>query len=61
MEQIWDGHRARGHVPSSKEQIDAEIASMRDEVEESFQATEHLQEECRSAREQAAPGRETAE
>jgi hypothetical protein len=61
MEQIWAGQRARGHVPRTKEEIDAEIASMRDEMEEEFQATEHLREECRRDREPATPDRETAE
>ena len=61
MEQIWAGQRARGHVPRTKEEIDAEIESMRDEMEEEFQATEHLQEECRRAREQANPAEESKE
>ncbi len=34
MEQIWAGQRARGHVPRSKEEIDAEIDSMSDEMED---------------------------
>src|SRR5438477_11458686 len=34
MEQIWAGQRARGDVPRTKEEIDAEIESMRDEMEE---------------------------
>jgi hypothetical protein len=59
MEQIWAGQRARGHVPRTKEEIDAEIESMGDEMEEEFQATEHLQEECRRAREQANPAEES--
>jgi hypothetical protein len=61
MQKIWEGQRARGHVPRTKEEIDAEIESMRNEMEEEFQATEHLQEECRRAREQAGPSLETPE
>ncbi len=61
MEQIWAGQRARGQVPRTKEEIDAEIESMRDEMEEEFQATEHLQEECGRARGPAAAGWETSE
>jgi hypothetical protein len=57
-EQIWAGQRARGHVPRTREEIDAEIESMRDEMEDEFRDTEHLQEECRRAREQARPRRE---
>jgi hypothetical protein len=61
MERIWAGQRARGHVPRTKEEIDAEIESMRDEIEAEFQATEHLQEDCRRAREQEGPNPETRE
>src|SRR5271166_4608685 len=34
MEGIWAAQKARGHVPRTKEEIDAEIRSMRDEAEE---------------------------
>ncbi len=34
MERIWAAQKARGHVPRGKEEIDAEIAAMRDETDE---------------------------
>ena len=61
MEQIWAGQRARGHVPRSKEEIDAEIDSMSDEMEDEIQEAIRLQEECRRAREQANSAQESAE
>jgi len=53
MEGIWAAQKARGHVPRTKEEIDAEIGALRDESEGEMQAVERLQEECRRAREQA--------
>ncbi len=50
MEGIWAAQKARGHVPRAKEEIDAEIRTMRDEAEEEMQEVERLQEECRLAR-----------
>jgi hypothetical protein len=41
---------ARGHVPRSKEEIDAEIAAARQEDEERMLEMERLQEECWRAR-----------
>jgi len=61
MEQIWAGQRARGHVSRTKDEIDAEIEAMRDEMEDEVQEAIRLQEECRRAREQAGPSRETPE
>ncbi len=42
MEEIWAGQRARGHLPRSKAEIDAEIASLRDEAEEEMLALERI-------------------
>ena len=42
MEQIWTGQHARGHVPRTREEIDAEIQKLRDEAEEEMQAVERL-------------------
>ncbi|HQU43491.1 MAG: hypothetical protein B7Z73_10245, partial [Planctomycetia bacterium 21-64-5] len=50
MQAIWDGQKARGHVPRTKEQIDAELNALRDEAEEEMRQVERLQEECRLAR-----------
>jgi len=53
METIWAGQKARGHVPRSKEEIDAEVNQLRDEAEEEMQAVEGVHEECRGARDQS--------
>src|SRR5262245_27614794 len=46
LETIWAGQRARGHVPRSKEEIDAEIAAARQEDEERMGEQERIHEEC---------------
>ena len=53
MEQIWAGQKARGHVPRTKEEIDAEIQELREEAEEELQAAERLHEECQHTRQAA--------
>jgi hypothetical protein len=53
MEQIWAGQRARGHVPRSKEAIDAVLQALDGDAEAELQATERLSRESRPAREQA--------
>jgi hypothetical protein len=53
MERIWADQNARGHVPRSREEIDAEINQLRDEAEEEMQAVERLHEDCRRSRQQA--------
>lgn len=50
MRQIWAGQKARGHVPRTKEETDAEINALQDEAEEEMQAVERLQAECRAAK-----------
>jgi hypothetical protein len=50
MEQIWAAQRARGHVPRTKGQIDAELRELRDDAELEMQATERLHDECHRAR-----------
>src|SRR5262245_12240941 len=57
MEQIWAAQRARGHIPRTKEQIDAELCELRDDAEAEMQATERLHDEGRRAR-QDGPARE---
>jgi hypothetical protein len=49
METIWADQKARGHVPRSKEEIDAEINQLRDEAEEEMQAVEGAHDECQRA------------
>ncbi len=53
MESIWSAQLTRGRAPRTREQIDSEIESLRNESEEEMQAIERLQEECRRARERA--------
>jgi hypothetical protein len=52
MSSIWAGQKARGHVPRSAEEIEAERRETREGWEERQQAIERLQEESRSLREQ---------
>jgi hypothetical protein len=52
LERIWADQRARGHVPRSREAIDADITAMRQEDEERMQAIERLHEECQRQRQQ---------
>jgi hypothetical protein len=46
LEKIWAEQRASGHVSRSREEIDADIAAMRQEDEERMQEIERLHEEC---------------
>jgi hypothetical protein len=50
LERIWAGQRERGHVPRSKEEIDAELEASRQEDEERMQALERIHEECEQYR-----------
>ena len=52
MRKIWAAQGARGHVPRTREEIDAEINVLRDDAEEEMEAVERLHEECVRAREQ---------
>ena len=47
MEAVWAAQKARGYVPPSREEIDAELAAMRDEAEEKMREVERLSENCR--------------
>jgi hypothetical protein len=51
MQKIWEGQKARGHVPRSVEDVE----SLRQESEDEIQEAIRLQEECRRAREQTDP------
>jgi hypothetical protein len=42
LERIWAGQRVRGHVPRSREEIDAELEASRQEDEERMQALERI-------------------
>lgn len=50
MKSIWAGQKARGHVPRSVEEIEAERREVREGWEERQRAIERLQEECRRLR-----------
>jgi hypothetical protein len=54
MERIWAGQRARGHIPRTKEQIDAELRELRDEAEVEMRAIEQLHDACRGERRDAS-------
>jgi hypothetical protein len=54
LERIWAEQKARGYVPRTREEIDAEVQAFRDEVEEHFLAIEKLQGDCEKARQQQA-------
>jgi len=57
METIWAGQLARGHVPRSVEEIEAERRAIREEMDEEIQQAIQLQEECRKSRGEAeVPG-----
>jgi hypothetical protein len=45
MHAIWADLEAHGHVPRSKEEIDAEIRELRDEAEEQMKGYDRLHEE----------------
>lgn len=50
FEQLWAEQRARGHVPRTREQIDAELQAARQEDEERMQELERIHVECESNR-----------
>jgi hypothetical protein len=52
MQAVWAAQKARGYVPRSREEIDADLRALRDEAEEEMQAVERLSDDCRRAREQ---------
>jgi len=61
MEAIWAGQRARGHVPRTVEEVEAERRAIREEMEEEIQETMRLQEEGRQARGKTKEPPETGE
>jgi hypothetical protein len=63
MQVIWEGQKARGHVPRSVEEVVSERRALRQDMEDEIQEAIRLQEECRRAREcqQANPARGSSE
>lgn len=54
MQQIWDGQKARGRVPRSAEEVEAERRTLREEWEERMQTIQSIQSEARKLREKRA-------
>lgn len=52
MKSIWAGQKARGHVPRSVEEVEAERQEIREGWARRQQAIERLQDESRRLREQ---------
>jgi hypothetical protein len=50
MEVVWAGQKARGHVPRTREEIDAELRDLRADGLTEIEATERLHEECQHSR-----------
>ncbi len=59
MKGIWAARMAGGHVPRTKQEINAQIDDMRREAEEEMQKVERVQEKFRLARQrpEKPPGR----
>jgi hypothetical protein len=52
FERLWAEQRARGHIPRTREEIDAELEAARQEDEERMQELERIHEECQRHRQQ---------
>jgi hypothetical protein len=59
LERIWASQRARGHIPRSREEIDAELEASRQEDEERMQALERIHQECQQARQRQRGSKES--
>jgi hypothetical protein len=55
VERLWAGQRSRGHVPRTREQIDAEVEAAHQEDEERMQALERIHQESYQARQRRSP------
>ncbi len=53
MERIWAAQEARGYVPRSVEEVEAERGRLREEWEDRMRQIERVQEEARRTRGQA--------
>lgn len=51
MQGIWDGQKARGHIPRSAEEVETERCVVREEWEERMRKIEAIQHEARRLRE----------
>lgn len=52
FERMWAEQREKGHVPRTREEIDAELEAARQEDEERMQEFERIHQECKRYREQ---------
>jgi hypothetical protein len=59
MEKIWAGQKARGFLPRTVEEVEAERRQLRQECESEVEAAIRLQEESRLLRQQAEGRKET--
>src|SRR5437588_7854550 len=50
MQAIWEGQKARGHIPRSVEEVEAERRAVREEWEERMGDIERIQERGRTTR-----------
>ncbi|HET6883041.1 MAG TPA: hypothetical protein VFI31_22930 [Pirellulales bacterium] len=55
MQRIWEGQKARGQTPRTKEEIDAQLNALGDEAEEEMHAIERLQRQGTIDDEDVAP------
>jgi hypothetical protein len=58
MEEIWAGQRARGHVPRSEEEVEAQRRRWRQESQDEIDEAIKLQEESRRLRQHAESGKD---
>lgn len=56
--EIRRGQEARGNIPRTRQEIDAEINALRQESDEEMKEVERLYQECQRAKEQEANGTE---
>jgi hypothetical protein len=50
MQRIWEGQKARGHIPRGAEEVEAERRAMREEWEERMAEISRIQEEAEKVR-----------
>lgn len=60
MEEIWAGQKARGHVPRTEEEVEAERREMREGWAKRQESIERLQEESRRLRQEAESRKESS-
>ncbi len=61
LERIWAARKARGAVPRTREQIDADVEAIRREWDERDEEIQQLREDIRRAKEGASPSAKDAQ